>query len=122
MIATIHPSEIKGILQAPASKSSMQRACAAALVRTGTSIIKNPGYSNDDRAALQVIQQLGATIQNENNRLIIASKGIYANTHQMNCGESGLGIRMFTPLIALNTTAISITGEGSLLQRPMKFF
>lgn len=122
MIATIHPSEIKGILQAPASKSSMQRACAAALVRTGTSIIKNPGYSNDDRAALQVIQQLGATIQNENNRLIIASKGIYANTHQMNCGESGLGIRMFTPLIALNTTAISITGEGSLLQRPMNFF
>ncbi|RTL55071.1 MAG: 3-phosphoshikimate 1-carboxyvinyltransferase [Sphingobacteriales bacterium] len=122
MIATIHPSEIKGTLQAPASKSSMQRACAAALVRTGTSIINNPGYSNDDRAALQVIQQLGATIQNENNRLIIASKGIHANTHQMNCGESGLGIRMFTPLIALNTTAISITGEGSLLQRPMNFF
>ncbi|WP_298412425.1 3-phosphoshikimate 1-carboxyvinyltransferase [Hydrotalea sp.] len=122
MIATIHPSEIKGTIQAPASKSSMQRACAAALVKTGTSIIYNPGYSNDDRAALQVIQQLGATIQNENNRLIIASKGINANTQHINCGESGLGIRMFTALIALNPTSIVITGEGSLLQRPMDFF
>jgi 3-phosphoshikimate 1-carboxyvinyltransferase len=122
MIATIHPSTIKGTIQAPASKSSMQRACAAALVKTGTSIINNPGYSNDDRAALQVIQQLGATVQNENNRIIISSKGIHATTNEINCGESGLGIRMFTPLIALNNFPININGEGSLLQRPMQFF
>jgi len=122
MIATIHPSTIKGNIQAPASKSSMQRACAAALVKTGTSIINNPGYSNDDRAALQVIQQLGATVQNENNRIIISSKGIHATTNEINCGESGLGIRMFTPLIALTNFPININGEGSLLQRPMQFF
>ncbi|MDE3125783.1 MAG: 3-phosphoshikimate 1-carboxyvinyltransferase [Bacteroidota bacterium] len=122
MIATIHPSDIKGSIQAPASKSSMQRACAAALVKSGTCIINNPGYSNDDRAALRVIQQLGASIQNEENRLIIASKGIQANSQTINCGESGLGIRMFTPLIALNNTNITISGEGSLLQRPMNFF
>ena len=37
MKVTIHPSQLKGIIQAPASKSSMQRACAAALLSKGTS-------------------------------------------------------------------------------------
>jgi len=37
----IHPSIIQGILQAPASKSCMQRACAAALLKGGKTIIHN---------------------------------------------------------------------------------
>ena len=40
----------------------------------------------------------------------------------MNCGESGLGIRMFTPIAALSDQAITIEGKGSLLKRPMHFF
>ena len=40
----------------------------------------------------------------------------------MNCGESGLGIRMFTPLAALSAQPITINGTGSLLTRPMDFF
>jgi len=50
MKVTIHPSQLKGIIQAPASKSSMQRACAAALLAKGISTIYNPGHSNDDPA------------------------------------------------------------------------
>jgi len=37
-------------------------------------------------------------------------------------GESGLGIRMFAPIVALNAKEMTITGEGSLLTRPMDFF
>ena len=51
MKVTIQPSTVSGSVFAPASKSSMQRACAAALVRKGESIIRNPGISNDDKAA-----------------------------------------------------------------------
>jgi 3-phosphoshikimate 1-carboxyvinyltransferase len=40
----------------------------------------------------------------------------------MNCGESGLGIRMFTPIAALSDQSITIEGKGSLLKRPMHFF
>jgi 3-phosphoshikimate 1-carboxyvinyltransferase len=40
----------------------------------------------------------------------------------MNCGESGLGIRMFTPIAALSDQTITIEGKGSLLKRPMHFF
>ena len=71
MIVTINPSVISGNIHAPASKSSMQRACAAALITNGETIISNPGKSNDDLAAIEVIKNLGATVTLfENNKLI----------------------------------------------------
>lgn len=104
----------------------MQRACAAALVRRAGSIVHNPGTSNDDKAALGVIQVLGATIENLHNGSVkINSERFLASSTDgvtVNCGESGLGIRMFAPIIALNAGTITINGEGSLLSRPMDFF
>ncbi len=123
MNKTIYPSLISGTLRAAASKSSMQRACAAALLVKGETRIVNPGISNDDLAAIEVIQKLGATIQyNNNGDLIIQSNGVSPISNEMNCGESGLGIRMFTPLAALSNQSIQVNGTGSLLTRPMGFF
>ncbi len=124
MIVTIHPSLLKGSVTAAASKSSMQRACAAALLKLGETIIHNPGISNDDKAALQMIQDLGATVEFKDDILIVNSKGLTSTEHiiTVNCGESGLGIRMFTPIFALSPSKITINGKGSLLTRPMDFF
>lgn len=129
MNVTIHPSKLQGIIQAPASKSCMQRACAAALLSKGKSTIKYPGKSNDDKAALSIIQKLGAVITHvDNETLVIESPyiqdatNIIANEDEMNCGESGLSIRMFTPIAALSKNTITINGSGSLANRPMHFF
>jgi 3-phosphoshikimate 1-carboxyvinyltransferase len=123
MIVTVYPSTIQGIIQANAGKSSMQRACAAALLRTGTTIICNPGNSHDDLAAINVIQKLGAVISyTAEGSLQIISKGVQPQSPELNCGESGLGIRMFTPLAALSNQPLLINGTGSLLKRPMHFF
>jgi len=122
MSVIIQPSELKGIIQAPASKSSMQRACAAALLSKGTSFIQNPGYSNDDKVALDIIQRLGAKIKKENGGWQVVSNGVQPVSDEINCGESGLSIRMFTPLAALSDKEITIVGSGSLLKRPMDFF
>jgi 3-phosphoshikimate 1-carboxyvinyltransferase len=123
MIATIQPSILTGSLYAPASKSSMQRACAAALLTNGVTTITNPGKSNDDLAAIDVIQKLGAAVNRiDTNTIQIVSTGIHPANKEINCGESGLGIRMFTPIAALSEQAITINGTGSLLTRPMDFF
>lgn len=122
MIVKIQPSKVSGNVHAPASKSSMQRACAAALVRKGESIIRNPGKSNDDIASLNVIQTLGAEVTITNEQLIINSEGVKPISSSVNNGEAGLGIRMFTPIVALSNEEITINGEGSLLTRPMDFF
>jgi len=122
MKVVVQPSILSGNIFAPASKSSMQRACAAALVRKGESIIQNPGISNDDKAALDIIQKLGATIEYKYEMLIIKSDGVNPIADAINCGESGLSIRMFTPIVALSEKQITIDGIGSLLTRPMDFF
>jgi 3-phosphoshikimate 1-carboxyvinyltransferase len=110
----------------------MQRACAAALLHVGETIIANPGHSNDDLAALDVIQKLGAlvefqkstdnTLEAIGDKIKVISKGVQPIGPEMNCGESGLGIRMFTPIAALSSQSITIHGQGSLVKRPMHFF
>ncbi len=123
MIVKIQPGKISGNIDAPTSKSSMQRACAAALLNNGKTIIGNPGRSNDDLAALGVIDNLGAKVlQQSTNELVIESEGVKPVSREMNCGESGLGIRMFAPIAALSNQEIIINGTGSLLSRPMDFF
>ncbi len=124
MLTTIRPSALSGVIQAPASKSSMQRACAAALLRVGETIIRHPGHSNDDRAALGVIRDLGAEVVGlEDGSIRVTSEGVKASKGlEVNCGESGLGLRMFAPIIGLSRQTIRVRGEGSLLNRPMDFF
>lgn len=123
MTVKIQPSILRGTIVAAASKSSTQRACAAALLFKGESTITNPGKSNDDLAALDVIKKLGAEIvNNEDGSLTIYSHGVNLSENEINCGESGLGIRMFTPIAALSSKPVTINGTGSLLARPMHFF
>jgi 3-phosphoshikimate 1-carboxyvinyltransferase len=122
MQVTIQPSKIKGAITAPTSKSAMQRACAAALVKGGKTILHNPGNSADDKAALDIIQQLGATVNYTDDTIVIESLGVAPVSDTIHCGESGLSIRMFTSVAALSKQAITVTGSGSLVKRPLSFF
>jgi 3-phosphoshikimate 1-carboxyvinyltransferase len=123
MQVKISPSNINGTIVAPASKSSMQRACAAALITKGEHVLINPGKSNDDVAAMDVIQKLGAIVEKKSDgTLHIKSEGVQPTSNELNVGESGLGVRMFTPIVGLSNQLININGRGSLLTRPMHFF
>jgi 3-phosphoshikimate 1-carboxyvinyltransferase len=101
----------------------MQRVCAGALLHKGTTTVLNPGYSNDDLAALHIIEQLGATVlRNYDGSISISGTGVMPVTNIINCGESGLSTRLFAPIAALSNELVTITGHGSLLQRPMQGF
>ena len=122
MKANIHPSSVAGTIVAPASKSAMQRACAAALIKGGRTVLHNPGISADDKAALDIITQLGAEVKEEGDTIVINSNGVRARNDEINCGESGLSVRMFTSIAALNHERIRVNGKGSLVNRPLSFF
>lgn len=126
MQVTINPAAVKGSITAPASKSAMQRACAAALLKGGETHIRNYGRSNDDQAALQIITDLGAAVTyNSENSLSITAPplaALKAVKGLIHCGESGLSVRMFTPVAALLDQEITVSGAGSLLERPMHFW
>jgi 3-phosphoshikimate 1-carboxyvinyltransferase len=125
---TISPSRVSGRIKAPPSKSCMQRACAAALINDGTTIIDNAGNSNDELAAVKIVEKLGAMVDTVRKEVIItSSKHIFSSTFPgkhsiISCGESGLSLRMFAPLAALFKYEITFTGEGSILKRPVDFF
>ena len=122
MKVSIKASIIYGNVTAPASKSAMQRACALALIHNGTTIIENFGISNDDKAALGIVQALGATVKYLPDTTLQIVGGQFNTEAKIFAGESGLSIRMFAPVSAAVATHTNITGEGSLLTRPMHFF
>lgn len=111
-------SEISGKIKAPSSKSMMQRALAAALLDGSRSLIRHITPSNDARAGMDVIARLGARVEVSGDQAEV-SGGINPVSDELNCGESGLGIRMFTPVASLCDRRLTITGEGSLLARPV---
>ena len=114
----VYPSTLNGSVKAPASKSMMQRAIAAAMLSKGKCVIYNPSYCDDSLAAINIISSLGAKAKPMPDELIIESGG-GLKEKTLNCGESGLAIRMFSPIAALFAEEIRLTGANTLRKRPM---
>ncbi|MDR3679279.1 MAG: 3-phosphoshikimate 1-carboxyvinyltransferase [Flavipsychrobacter sp.] len=122
MEVIINPGPISGPVHAPASKSHTQRVFAAALLHHGKTIINNAGMSADEIAALEIIAQLGATVNRHPGHIEIIGNGINTEHGFISCHESGLAARLFTPIAALSLNPVEIKGSGSLLNRPMDTF
>jgi 3-phosphoshikimate 1-carboxyvinyltransferase len=114
----LEPSALKGEVKAPASKSMTQRAIAAALLADGQSVIHNPSYCDDSLAAMSIAVGLGARIEPQANEMKITGSAILKEP-KLNCGESGLAVRMFSPIAALYPVEITMSGANSLKKRPM---
>lgn len=92
---------------------------AAALLAEGrTSVIDNPSFCADCLASLDVAQKLGAEVARHETRVVIKG-GLSPSVKGFSCGESGLGMRMFTAIASLWPDEFKVEGEGSLRSRPM---
>lgn len=118
MKKTLNPSNYGGILKAPSSKSYMQRAIAIALLAEGKTNLSNCDKSKDSMAILKMAGQLGAEIETFGDQIQITGNRNFKGP-SLSAGESGLGIRTFTPIASLYHQKIELIGEGSLLKRPM---
>lgn len=118
MERSVEPSFVRGEIKAPPSKSMTQRAIAAAVLADGQSVLLNPSYCDDSLAAMSIAVSLGARVEPQADRMNITGS-IELKEKKLNCGESGLAIRLFSPVAALFDTEITMTGAGSLKKRPM---
>jgi 3-phosphoshikimate 1-carboxyvinyltransferase len=120
---TCIPSSLEGVVSIPASKSITQRALALALITAGNTRIFRPGNSNDEKAALRIVEQLGATVDaaDPNVWKISSSGKINPKVEKISCGESALSLRMFTSIASLSDCPVVLTGEGTLLNRRHEF-
>ncbi len=119
MEVKLSKSAIQGVITAPSSKSYAQRAIAAALLADGVTTLSEVELCSDTKAALGVIQLLGARVQKVDNTTYRITGGLKPISDILNIGESGLATRMFTPIAALHKSPMTITGKGSILTRPM---
>lgn len=121
---TVMPGRVGGSIEAPPSKSMMIRAVAASLLSQGTSVIVNPSFCADALTAMTIADKLGAKIEIGKDRVIVKSSGVLekepCEDNIIDCGESGLCIRMFPPVLALTGREFVVVASGSLRSRPVK--
>lgn len=112
-------SRIEGEVQAPPSKSLMVRAVAAAVLSEGRAVsLVNPSRCDDAEAALGIAAGLGADVRRDAGRVVIEA-GVRPPARVLQCGESGLALRLFPAVAALRSGEFVFEGRGSLLRRPV---
>jgi len=116
----VRPGRVAGEIRAPASKSVMLRAVAAALLAEGETAIVNPSDCDDARAALGVARALGAAVTEGDDRALRIEGGLDPTGEALDCDESGLAARMFPAIAALSERELTLSGSGTLLGRPVE--
>ena len=127
MNVTITPTQLKGRVMIPPSKSQAHRLIIAAALAEGESVIKNVAYSQDIEATIRCMTELGAQFARDGATLAV--QGVAANAMSPNrrlahphldCGESGSTLRFLIPVaLALRGGAV-FTGHGRLMERPLQ--
>ncbi len=115
----IRPGRVDGCVTAPPSKSMTQRVVAAAMLARGTSTIVNPSFCDDAQSAFEVARALGAHVNVDAGQVRVEGGGAAPARTLIDCGESGLCMRMFTPIAALFAGECTLTAQGSLASRPV---
>ena len=107
----------------PSSKSFAQRAIVAAALASGTSHLSGYSPCGDNESAISVAKALGAQVSVEGNTIVIAGIGATPGClklSELHTGESGFLTRMMIPLLAvLSPEPVRVTGEKTLLERPL---
>jgi 3-phosphoshikimate 1-carboxyvinyltransferase len=110
----------------PSSKSFAQRAIVAAALAEGTSRLSGYSPCGDNESALAAVRALGAEVEFEEAGSTLVIKGIGAAPGclppglALHTGESGFLTRLMIPLLAaLGNGPVRVTGEKTLLNRPL---
>ncbi|MDR2870711.1 MAG: hypothetical protein LBV04_09695, partial [Deferribacteraceae bacterium] len=118
----------KGIVHIPPSKSMAHRAIICACLAHGRSVIDNISYSEDIKATIAAMQQLGVQVEAEPDRLVIDGRGFVVGAgfarsiDYVNCNESGSTLRFLIPIFSLTGASVSFTGAPRLFERPQKIY
>lgn len=120
---SVYPGEPCGRVNAVPAKSALQRAIALCALSDAPCKIENhKPWSDDALAARNIAVALGAEIDDHDDALTVrpvrSRKG--AASFAADCGESGLCLRMFTPICAVLGAEVELSARGSLLRRPVE--
>lgn len=114
---------VKGELKLGGDKSISHRAAIFSAMAKGKSVIVNISSGEDVKSTLNVLQQLGANIKSEAEKIIINGvgfKGFMQPNSFLDCGNSGTTTRLLAGLLSSQNFSSTLIGDKSLSLRPMK--
>ncbi|HAU1133095.1 TPA: 3-phosphoshikimate 1-carboxyvinyltransferase [Legionella pneumophila] len=114
---------LKGEITVPGDKSISHRSIIFGAIAIGTSVIDGFLDGEDCIATLKAFQSMGVRIEGpDKQRVIIHGVGKYGLKQRQNiidCGNSGTSMRLLAGLLAAQQFDSQLTGDESLLKRPM---
>lgn len=119
----VNPSQLRGEVVAPPSKSDVHRAIICAALSRGRCELSPVALSNDIKATISCVSALGAFTEMKGDTLVVDGTDLLNKGKvTLDCGESGSTLRFFVPIVSALGLDGHFVGHGSLLSRPIGMF
>lgn len=123
MTAKFEPGKLKGIINAPPSKSMAHRYLIGAALSKETCTLSGVDYSEDILASMDCLKALGAEITTTNDVVTVNPRHFMkADTPILDCRESGSTLRFMIPLALCLGKSVTLTGSKRLFERPLTVY
>nr|WP_115341301.1 3-phosphoshikimate 1-carboxyvinyltransferase [Legionella parisiensis] len=114
---------IKGQITVPGDKSISHRSIIFGAIAKGTTIINGFLDGDDCMATLKAFQSMGVTIEGPDEQQVViygvGKQGLQKPEKIVDCGNSGTSMRLLAGLLTAQSFDSQLTGDESLLKRPM---
>ncbi|HHT9886338.1 TPA: 3-phosphoshikimate 1-carboxyvinyltransferase [Legionella pneumophila] len=114
---------LKGEITVPGDKSISHRSIIFGAIAIGTSVIDGFLDGEDCIATLKAFQSMGVRIEGPDKQCVIihgvGKYGLKQPQNIIDCGNSGTSMRLLAGLLAAQQFDSQLTGDESLLKRPM---
>ncbi len=114
---------IHATINVDGDKSISHRAIFFGAISDGTTVIENFLLGEDCLNTIECFKNMGVNINIQNSKIIIDGVGLHGLKQPNNTlyvGNSGTTIRLISGLLAGQNFNSSITGDSSIVRRPMK--
>lgn len=112
---------VKGELRVPSDKSITHRAFILGALASGETLVREPLISEDTKATLEVLRNLGTEVKEGNKEIVIRGRN-YAFLEPkevLDCKNSGTTARIMAGVLATQPFFSVLFGDESLRERPM---
>lgn len=115
-------NRLRGELRVPGDKSISHRAAMLGSIAVGDSVLQNFSSAQDCAATLECFRALGVDIVRDGSNVVIRGVGPFGlqePQHELDAQNSGTTMRLIAGILAGQPFPTTITGDDSLLTRPM---
>lgn len=116
-------TNLDGICNIEGDKSISHRSIILASIAEGKSTIHGFLLGDDCLSTINIFKSLGVKIEISQNEIIVWGNGLHSlkkPTEILDVGNSGTTIRLLIGLLSAQNFESKITGDASILKRPMK--